>query len=63
MTTDTAEKVEMILSDTTKVTIAASDIEERKLQDLSPMPQGLVKTPQELRDILAYLLGENPAAP
>jgi len=25
--------------------------------------QGLVKTPQELRDILAYLLGDNPQAP
>jgi putative heme-binding domain-containing protein len=63
VTSDTAEKVEMILSDTTKVTFAASDIEERKLQDLSPMPQGLVKTPEELRDILAYLLSESPQAP
>jgi putative heme-binding domain-containing protein len=63
VTSDTAEKVEMILLDTNKVTIAAGDIEERKLQDLSPMPQGLVKTPEELRDLLAYLLSENPQPP
>ena len=25
------------------------------------MPAGLVKTPDELRDLLAYLLGESPA--
>jgi putative heme-binding domain-containing protein len=39
---DTADKVEMILTDTTRVTIPATDVDERKLQDLSPMPAGLV---------------------
>jgi putative heme-binding domain-containing protein len=63
VTSETAEKVEMILTDTNKITIATSDIEERKLQDISPMPAGLVKAPDELRDLLAYLLGENPKAP
>ncbi len=57
VTSETAAQIEMILSDATKATIAVGDIEERKLQDTSPMPQGLVKTPDELRDILAYLLG------
>ncbi|MBI3860321.1 MAG: c-type cytochrome, partial [Planctomycetia bacterium] len=63
VTGDTAEKVEMILSDATKATIAKGDIEERTLQDISPMPAGLVKTPEELRDLLAFLLGENPKTP
>jgi putative heme-binding domain-containing protein len=63
VTSETAEKIEMILTDTNKVTIATSDIEERKLQDLSPMPQGLVKTPEELRAILAYLLSDDPQSP
>ena len=38
-------------------------IDERKLQELSPMPQGLVKAPDELLDLLAYLLSDNPPAP
>jgi putative heme-binding domain-containing protein len=53
---DTAERVELILTDTNRVTIPAADIEARRLQDLSPMPAGLVKSPEELRDLLAFLL-------
>ena len=60
VTSETAAQIEMILSDANKETIAAGDIEERKLQDVSPMPAGLVKTPDELRDILAFLLNEKP---
>jgi putative heme-binding domain-containing protein len=60
---ETAEKLEMILTDATRLTILKTDVEQRKLQEISPMPQGLVKTPQELRDLLAYLLSPNPAAP
>jgi putative heme-binding domain-containing protein len=63
VTGETAERVEMVLTDTNKVTIAAGDIDERKLQDLSPMPAGLVKSPDELRDLLAYLLSTNTHAP
>ncbi len=63
VTSETGEKVDMILTDASKVTIATGEIEERKLQELSPMPQGLVKTPDELRDLLAYLLSETPKAP
>ncbi|HEX4128830.1 MAG TPA: hypothetical protein VHZ24_02220 [Pirellulales bacterium] len=53
---ETAEKIELLLPDTKRVSIAKSDIEERALQSLSPMPQGIVRKPEELRDILAYLL-------
>ncbi|HVV98779.1 MAG TPA: hypothetical protein VHB77_00480 [Planctomycetaceae bacterium] len=57
--TETADKLELLLPDTKRVTVAISDIEERKLTDASAMPQGLVKTPEELRDVLKYLLS-NP---
>ena len=60
---ETAEKVELVLSDANRVSIPKAVIEERQLQDSSPMPQGLVKTTDELRDLLAYLLSVNPAAP
>jgi putative heme-binding domain-containing protein len=53
---ETSGKIELLLPDATRRTIAVADIEERKLQNLSPMPAGLVKTPDELRDLLAYLL-------
>lgn len=56
VTGETAEKLEMIQTDATPITIPIKDIEERKLQDQSPMPPGLVKTPEELRDLLAFLL-------
>jgi putative heme-binding domain-containing protein len=43
--------------------VSKSDIDERKLQNVSPMPSGLVKTPAELSDLLAYLLSADPPAP
>jgi putative heme-binding domain-containing protein len=53
---ETGDKLELLLPDTKRVTLQKSDIEERKLGDTSAMPQGIVKTPDELRDVLAYLL-------
>lgn len=60
---ETAEVIELLLPDATRKEIAKKDIESRKLLDLSPMPSGIVKTPEELRDILSYLLSESPQAP
>ena len=57
--TETAEKLELLLPDTKRISINKSDIDARKLTDVSAMPQGVVKTPEELRDVLAYLLS-NP---
>lgn len=53
---ETGEKLELLLPDAKRITIARSEIEESKLQDISPMPAGLVKQPDELRDLLAFLL-------
>jgi putative heme-binding domain-containing protein len=57
--TETADKLEILQPDTKRVTINKSDIDERKLADVSAMPPGVVKTVDELRDVLAYLLS-NP---
>jgi putative heme-binding domain-containing protein len=53
---ETGEKLDLLLTDATRKTIPKSEIEERKLQETSPMPAGLVKTPDELRDLLVYIL-------
>jgi hypothetical protein len=44
------------LPDATLRTLAASEVEQRTIRPTSPMPAGLVKTPDELRDLLAFLL-------
>ena len=53
---ETAEKIELLLADTKRISLLKSEIEEREVKDLSPMPRSLLKTPEELRDILSYLL-------
>lgn len=60
---ETAEKVELLQSDATRINIPTTEVDERHLQETSPMPAGLLKTPDELRDILAYLLSENQLPP
>jgi hypothetical protein len=47
-----------MLPDTKRVRVKKSDIEERKDSPVSSMPQGLVKSPDELKDLLSYLLKE-----
>ncbi|MBC7821666.1 MAG: c-type cytochrome, partial [Planctomycetaceae bacterium] len=56
---ETGEKLEVLLPDTKRISINKSDIEARKLADISAMPQSVVKTTEELRDVIAYLLS-NP---
>ena len=56
---ETGDKLEVLLPDTKRIPINKSDIEARKIVDISAMPQGVVKTPEELRDVIAYLLS-NP---
>ncbi len=55
--------LELLLADATRVKVPRAEIESRKPMDGSPMPAGLVKTPDELRDLLAFLLGATAAAP
>ena len=60
---ETADKLELLLPDGTRRALAAADIAERRLLELSPMPAGLVRRPEELRDLLAYLLSDPQEAP
>ena len=53
---ETGDRVELLTKEAKRISISKTDIDERKLQDLSPMPAGLAKKPDELRDLLAYLL-------
>src|SRR5262249_8784974 len=57
---ETAEELDLLLSDATTKTIKKKDIEVRTLTAVSPMPAGVVKSPAELRDLLAYVLSNNP---
>jgi len=56
---ETAEKLEVLQPDTKRISIVKSQIEARKSADVSAMPQGIVKTPEELRDVIRYLMS-NP---
>lgn len=53
---ETADAIDLLQPDGTHRTLAKSEIEGRELQDLSPMPVGIVKTPAELSALVAYLL-------
>ena len=53
---ESAEKLSILQNDATKVDVPAKQIVARQLEELSAMPVGLVKTPAELADVIAYLL-------
>ena len=56
---ETAEKLELLLPDASRRTIARQEIDTRRLLEQSPMPVGVVRHPDELRDLLAFLLGDD----
>jgi hypothetical protein len=55
--------ITILLPDATRRIIPLDQIDERRELETSPMPAGVVRTPDELRDLLAYLLSENPQPP
>jgi len=55
---ETSKKVTLLLSDASRREILHDDVLRRDLEEISPMPGGLVKTPEELRDLMAYLLAQ-----
>jgi putative heme-binding domain-containing protein len=63
ITDETALEIQVLLPSTVRRAIKKSEIAVRELQNRSPMPEGLVKTPAELGDVLAFLLTQKePAA-
>ncbi|MFO0825628.1 MAG: c-type cytochrome [Gemmataceae bacterium] len=59
---ETATELELLLPDTTRKVVKVADVEERKLV-ATAMPAGLVKTPDELRHLITYLLSDRPLPP
>ncbi len=60
---ESGETVELLLPDASRRSLNKREIDAREKTQLSPMPVGLVKTPDELRDLLTYLLSDNPTPP
>ena len=56
VTSETAAEVEFLLPAGIHRTVKKEDISEREIQDRSPMPEGLIQTPEDLRDLVAFLL-------
>lgn len=58
ITAETDTELELMLPDAKRVRLQKEDIEERKPSSASAMPQGLIKSPDELKDLLNYLLSD-----
>ncbi len=53
---ETDTEIVLVLPDTTRLSIKKDDVEQRISSSVSAMPRGLVKSPNELKDILSFLL-------
>lgn len=56
VTSETADEIEFLLPAGMHRTVKKSDVVRREIQNRSPMPENLIQTPAELRDLLAFLL-------
>ncbi|MDB6038001.1 MAG: hypothetical protein JWM99_1842 [Verrucomicrobiales bacterium] len=56
VTGETSDEIDLLLPAGVHRAVRKSAIAGREIQDRSPMPEGLVQTPAELRDVLAFLL-------
>ncbi len=58
ITGETATEVEILLPSAIRRNLKKSDIASREIQNRSPMPEGLLQTPAELGDLLAFILSQ-----
>jgi len=58
VTGETSDEIDLLLPAGVHRAVKKSDIAKREIQDRSPMPEGLIQTPAELRDLLAFLLAQ-----
>jgi putative heme-binding domain-containing protein len=63
ITSETGSEVEFLLPAGIHRTVKKADLVSRELQDRSPMPEGLIQNPEELRDLVAFLLEQKTPAP
>ncbi|HWD20032.1 MAG TPA: hypothetical protein VHB20_12215 [Verrucomicrobiae bacterium] len=52
---ETSEELTLLLPSTERRVIRQDQVESRQVQNRSPMPEGLINTPADLRDLLAFL--------
>ena len=63
VTGETADEIEFLMPAGIHRTVRKADVVQREIQNRSPMPENLIQTPNELRDLLAFLLTlKDPAA-
>jgi putative heme-binding domain-containing protein len=55
VTGETSDMVEVLLPSAARQLVKKEEMVSRQLQNRSPMPEGLIRTPDELRDLLAFL--------
>jgi putative heme-binding domain-containing protein len=58
VTGETSDEIDLLLPAGIHRTVRKSAIASREIQDRSPMPEGMIQTPAELRDLLAFLLSQ-----
>src|SRR6185436_8440041 len=56
VTGETGDEIDLLLPSAIHRTVRKNAITSREIQDRSPMPEGMIQTPAELRDLLAFLL-------
>jgi len=56
VTGESGSEIELLLPAGVHQTILKEEVAKREQQDRSPMPEGLIQTPEELRDLLSYLM-------
>jgi putative heme-binding domain-containing protein len=56
VTGETGDEIDLLLPSAIHRTVKKNAIASREIQDRSPMPEGMIQTPAELRDLIAFLL-------
>jgi putative heme-binding domain-containing protein len=63
ITSETASEAEFLLPAGIRRTVKKADIVSRELQERSPMPEGLILNPAELRDLVSFLFAQKSPPP
>jgi putative heme-binding domain-containing protein len=58
VTGETEDEIQLLLPAGVRRVVHKNEVAKREIQERSPMPEGLIQTPGELRDLLAYLLSQ-----
>jgi hypothetical protein len=58
VTGETSDEIDLLLPAAIHRTVKKSAITKGEIQDCSPMAEGLIRTPAELRELLAFLLSQ-----